>query len=292
MASQLFKAGALLAYANEELFPTLGEHETSSVATLLLENYFELSRLDFLKNTELEVSETSYSAFKAAIERLKDGEPIQYIIGHGWFYGRKFTVNHSTLIPRGETEELVRLVLKNISQPQASILDVGTGTGCIAITLQLERPEWQVLGTDISTTALQTAHDNAHQLQANVEFFKSNALEMTDALPSNFKGKLDVVVSNPPYVMDAEKQLMAPRVTNWEPHTALFVPDVDPLLFYRSILKKYIKLVKPGGWFFFEINEALGRDMLALADLFSLAKVSIVQDIHQKDRFLVGRKGI
>lgn len=292
MASQVFKAGELLALANEQLFPVFGEGETSSVAHLLLEHYFELSRLDFLKNIEVTVTETSFISFKVSIERVIAGEPIQYVLGYGWFYGRKFTVNQSTLIPRNETEELVRLITQQVTQPEITLLDVGTGTGCIAISLQLERPNWQVFGTDISTTAIQTAHDNAHQLQANVSFFRSDALTMTDALPPDFAGKLDVVVSNPPYVMEAEKQLMLPRVTNWEPHTALFVPDVDPLLFYRSILKKYIKWVKPGGWFFFEINEALGRDMLALADLFSLAKVSVVKDIHQKDRFLVGRKGL
>jgi len=292
MASQVFKAGELLALANEQLFPVFGEGETSSVAHLILEHYFELSRLDFLKNTEVTVSETSYISFKASIERVSAGEPVQYVLGYGWFYGRKFNVNKSTLIPRGETEELIRLIIQQVTQQEVTLLDVGTGTGCIAISLQLEKPTWQVFGTDISTTALQTAHDNAHQLQANVSFFKSDALAMADALPPDFAGKLDIVVSNPPYVMDSEKQLMLPRVTNWEPHSALFVADADPLLFYRCILKKYIKWVKPGGWFFFEINEALGRDMLALADLFSLAKVSIVKDIHQKDRFLVGRKGI
>jgi len=293
MAEKQFLASEIQKIAVEKLLDVFNEFETVANARLLLEHFFFLEPIDILKDTKVEVGEVRFTSFKKAIENILAGEPIQYVLGEAWFYQRLFKVTKDTLIPRGETEELINLITSEVTNKIAStVLDIGTGSGCIAITLSLEKPRWQVYGTDISAPAIDVARHNNTSLRGQAKFFKSNVLEANDALPPGFNAKFDVVVSNPPYVTQAEATQMHSKVLDWEPHTALFVPDNDPLLFYRSILKKYINHLKPGGWFFFEINEAFGRDMLALGELFSLEKQAIVKDIHGKDRFYKGRKQI
>lgn len=221
-----------------------------------------------------------------AILRLQKFEPIQYILGYTSFYGQSFKLNTHTLIPRPETEELVQLVF-GATCPKGRILEIGTGSGCIAISLKKYLPESQITAMDISLEALDLATENARDLQQELLFIQD------DILHPEHQEAYDLYVSNPPYVMEAEKSLMRPNVLRYEPATALFVPDGDPLVFYRAILNYIAKQQNGEGAktasFFFEINENLGRDTCQLATELGAVQVQLHQDLNVKDRFVTGR---
>lgn len=220
-------------------------------------------------------------------ERLRTGEPMQYILGQTDFYGRVFAVDHRVLIPRPETEELVDRI-RRTERSARRLLDVGTGSGCIAISLALELPEAQVSAVDISRDALAVARHNAEQLGATVDFRRADALQ---GLEEAFTGEqFDVIVSNPPYVPDSDRETMHCNVLDHEPALALFVPDDDPLRFYRAIAQAGRTLLRDGGALYFEIYHALGDEMIQLLEQLGYKEVTLYRDLQDKPRMLCGRK--
>jgi release factor glutamine methyltransferase len=216
-------------------------------------------------------------------ERLKRGEPIQYILGTGPFYGREFFVSPATLIPRNETEELVHLIIKENRNAGLKILDIGTGTGCIPISLALEMNNPEVYGVDISEEALQIAQKNAVALGAKVTFSKCDILTKTPEVT-----ELDILVSNPPYIPEQEKSEMHKNVLDFEPELALFVSNDDPLIFYREIAEKGKQLLKPYGKLYFEINEKYGTVVASLIQDLGYSEVRVLKDLNDKERMAVG----
>lgn len=254
------------------------ENEANAIVFLLLEHELNISKTDIL----LDNSISQPFDFQAIIIRLKANEPVQYIIGETEFYGRKFKVTPDTLIPRPETEELVQLVVGNAAQSPIRILDIGTGTGCIGISLACELPYSQVYGYDISEKALIIAKENAQRNNANIIFEKVDILDAFPIPPIPF----NVIVSNPPYVMNAEKLEMAQNVLAYEPHLALFVEDSNPLVFYKAIAAFAAKSLVIKGLCVVEINQAFG---LATAELFwnqGFQSVEVVKDMFGKDRMV------
>ena len=216
------------------------------------------------------------------LERLLRHEPLQYVLGEASFYGRDFKVTPAVLIPRPETEELVQRIIKTYQhQSQARFLDIGTGSGCIPITLAAELPTAQVWGLDISEQALAVARANAEALQQDVTWLHQDILQEMPALEVN---SLDAVISNPPYVLEKEKALMRENVLAFEPHLALFVPNEDPLLFYWRIAQVAMELLKPGGRLFFEINEQYARQTTSMLQGLGYLEVQLFQDLRGKDR--------
>ncbi|HEX8039891.1 MAG TPA: peptide chain release factor N(5)-glutamine methyltransferase [Chryseosolibacter sp.] len=267
--------------------------EIHAIVYILLKKFFGISRTDVMTGQTVSYPPEVAGRLDKAIGRINNQEPVQYVVGEQPFFGRTFQVNASVLIPRGETEELIRVVLaykysllskKNFPSP-FRILDVGTGSGCIAITLSLDIDEAEVYGTDISNAALSVASENAAMLNARVNFLEHNILR--EKIPFR---DLDVVVSNPPYVMTAEKASMQANVTDFEPHLALFVPDDDPLVFYREIARQAKQVLKPGGMLAVEINEKFAKEVsdLFLAEGFD--NVQAGKDIAGKDRVVSGLK--
>jgi len=252
--------------------------ESESIVIWLFEEYMGKSRTDLLKNTVLDhVPVELENAFK----ELLTGKPIQYVTGKAPFYGREFLVNVDVLIPRNETEELVHLILKENQNSQMRILDIGTGSGCIPITLALEMKQPEVYSLDISESALDVASQNASSLGANVVFQKCDILN--EQIP--FKN-LDIIVSNPPYVRISEKELMHDNVLKYEPHLALFVNDEDPLLFYRHIIQKARQVLNPNGRLYYEINEALGIAVSNLLKENGFKNIRIIKDLNNRDRIV------
>ena len=284
-----------------EITSVYEENEAKSIVYLLLEHYLKLSKTAILLDENI----NQVFDFQEIIARLKTQEPIQYIIGETEFYGRKFKVTPDTLIPRPETEELVQLVLAppaldggastrtldSKAPPSgaggAVILDLGTGTGCIAISLACELPNSQVYAYDISEEALKIAKENAVLNEANVIFQKVDILSISpSSIPPSSLSPFSIIVSNPPYVMNAEKIEMEQNVLDYEPHLALFVEDSDPLIFYKAIAEFASKNLIYKGLCVVEINQAFG---LETAELFwnqGFRYVEVVKDMFGKDRMV------
>ena len=278
---------ALFRLIQQRLSGLIHAAEAEQQAYWLLEALFDKNRTDVILDKPLEMGEEKRDKLEAVLERLERHEPIQYVLGEAPFYGHEFMVNPAGLIPRPETEDLVQLICgHHAGQQGLQLLDVGTGSGCIAISLALCLPEAQVSALDISAPALEVAMENARRLQASVRFFERDILkEYPEELPL-----LDVIVSNPPYVREQEKRLMKPNVMEWEPHTALFVKDTDPLLFYRRISRLALQQLKPGGFLYFEINEAYGKQVAEMVVALGFQEVAVLPDMQGKDRMLQAQK--
>jgi release factor glutamine methyltransferase len=262
--------------------------EIQMMVYMILENTLALSRTDVLTERDVEVESAVDILIKSAISRINNQEPIQYVFGWTEFYGRKFNVNPDVLIPRPETEELITLVKeyvkeKNIMRPR--ILDIGTGSGCIAVTLALEIPGSKVFATDISQNAIEKAQQNATALNAVVGFFNNNVVDDDLGLTT-----LDVVVSNPPYIPLAEKESMKNNVTRFEPSQALFVSDADPLIFYRAIAGKATMCLRTGGLLAVEINERFASDVARIFEDSGFEDVRIIKDLFHKERIVKGMR--
>jgi release factor glutamine methyltransferase len=221
--------------------------------------------------------------------RLKTGEPIQYILGYTEFYGLPFKVNPSVLIPRPETEELVEWILLSVSSLRLAvcslnILDIGTGSGCIAISLKKNLPDASVSAVDISAEALKTARENAELNKVEVDFIKDDILNQSNHSP--LTNHYSLIISNPPYVTQHDKTKMHQNVTGFEPHTALFVPENVPLLFYKAIADFALKNLKTGGLLFFEINESLGKETVQLLESKGFKNIELRQDMSGRDRMI------
>jgi len=258
------------------------KEEAGALAYLVLEKLFNITQTDIVSEKKVHISDMEMSSLLSIISRINRHEPIQYILGEADFFGRKFNVNPSVLIPRPETEELVANVIQQIKTKNPKILDVGTGSGCIAITLALEIPHATVFAIDVSAAALEIAKFNARQLGAKVTFFNQDILNTNIELEA-----LDVVVSNPPYVTISESGTMEKKVLAHEPHLALFVPDNDALVFYEAIAKKSKLVLKSGGLLIVEINANFGSEVIKLFNEKGFTGITIIQDINGKQRFVL-----
>jgi release factor glutamine methyltransferase len=258
--------------------------EIISLAHLVFDRVLGISKTDLLSQKHIQATTNDLEKLDTIVKRINQHEPIQYILGEADFFGRRFKVNASVLIPRPETEELVREV-KNFSHPAAVILDIGTGSGCIPITLALEISGAKVSATDVSDKALMVAKENAKNLGAAVHFLQHNIL--TEEIPFR---DLDIVVSNPPYIALSEKESMAPNVKDFEPHLALFVSENDPLLFYRVIAAKAQAALKSGGLLCVEINERFGERVKELFQDEGFGEVTVIRDLSGKERIVRGIK--
>ena len=258
--------------------------EIESFFFLILEQSKNLKRIDLALHPEFEFSEAEILLWNGVIEQLKQELPIQYILGKTNFYGLEFLVNPNVLIPRPETEELVDWIIKTNSNGNLStinILDIGTGSGCIAISLAKNISEAHVFALDISEKALATAKENAKKNQVAVTFIQKNILTTTD-----LEMEFDIIVSNPPYVRNLEKTEIKNNVLANEPHLALFVEDNDALLFYRKIAELAIKNLSPQGKLFFEINQYLGKETVELLSDLGFQNIELRQDIYGNDRMI------
>lgn len=256
------------------------QKESRSLANLILDKIYRLNPSDIIINQSFEPTPDQKQKYDDAINRLQNHEPIQYVLNEAYFFGRIFYVDENVLIPRQETESLIQLIKDYQTWNSPRILDIGTGSGCIAITLALDLQDALVTANDICESALTIAKKNADLLSAEVQFSHLNILE--NPLPDI---QIDLVVSNPPYVLDSEKETIRRNVLEYEPSKALFVPDNDPLLYYRTIIEKVSKILNPGGQVFFEINEQFGGNLLALFQRFGYIEPKIYKDLNDKQRF-------
>ena len=271
---------SLLKSFRAALAGTYETSETDSLFFVALEHITSMSRTDFYLNTSKEIEDKQHAWFKEISERLKTGEPVQYILNEAWFLERKFYVDHNVLIPRSETEEIIDIV-KQYAPNARSILDIGTGSGCIAVSLSLAMPA-NVWAMDYDAQILKIAKRNAEFNDAEVEFFRDNILNPM----KNREKPFDVIVSNPPYVKASEKDLMQKNVLDYEPDTALFVEDSNALQFYEAIKKYAQKNLSATGVIIMEINESLGAETKNLFDS-AYRTVKVIKDIHNKDRFVI-----
>lgn len=267
------------------LEPLYGNGEARAITDYVLDVCFGLSKADILCGAVEEMTAEKAAELNKIFGRLMEGEPVQYVLGRAEFCGRWFSVRPSVLIPRPETEELCAWITAD-SKASASpkVLDIGTGSGCIAITLQLDMPESKVTAWDISADALDVARENAQRLGANVNFVKQ------DALNAKPEGEWDVIVSNPPYICEKEKKDMAVNVLEHEPHKALFVPDADPLLFYRAITRLAVQTLNKGGRLYFEINPIYADDTCHMMRAEGMTAVELRSDMYGKQRMAKGVK--
>jgi release factor glutamine methyltransferase len=258
-------------------------NEAAAIAFQLLE-FFNISRTDILADKSIRFE--SSEKWNEMLERINNSEPLQYIIGETEFYGRKFQVNKNVLIPRPETEELVDIIIKeNKHEKKLRILDIGTGTGCIPITLAKELPQSEVYAVDISEEALKIARQNAINNSATIDFWNFDIIKNLKFKIENF----NILVSNPPYVTESEKKEMHSNVLNFEPHLALFVSDENPLLFYSKILDFAQMHLQPGGRCYLEINERFGTEMVQLMTSKKFIDCKIIKDLNGKNRFTSGK---
>jgi len=264
----------------QKLGDLYSKEEAVSQVQWLFNHFLGISRKDLLLDKGLQFIPNE---LELALSKLILGTPIQYVLGRGFFYGREFNVTPHVLIPRFETEELVHLIIQENTLTAPSILDIGTGSGCIPITLSLELPQSRVVGIDISSEALEVAGENARELGAGVIFFPIDILR--EELP---KGPWDIIVSNPPYVRHLEKVAMHQNVIDHEPALALFVPNEDPLLFYKVITQKAVHYLNMGGKLYFEINEAFGLETKQLLEEEGFREVAVYRDLQGKDRIVKG----
>ena len=267
-------------YFETELASFYASEEVQSFFNMLSQAWLGYSRMDMSLNASEAIPSEINIKFKNTIERLKRSEPIQYIIGSTEFYGLPFVVNQDTLIPRPETEELVQWILED-KRKKVKILDIGTGSGCIAIALAMMNPEAEVTALDISEKALDIARKNADRNDVEVGFLQTDILTVT-TLPDHY----DIIVSNPPYVREQEKKLMHDNVLLYEPDSALYVSEADPLKFYRAICRLALHHLKPDGVLFFEINEYLGKEMESLLKEEGFQNIEVHRDFRDKDRFI------
>ena len=259
--------------------------EARAISRNILEEIFDIQPNDVIVNNEIELDVKTRDRLSSILGKLAAAEPIQYILGHSWFRKRKFLVNSAVMIPRQETEEFVDLVVAENKEKNLKVLDIGVGSGCIAITLALEMDHAEVHGCDVSEDALGVAKSNAKHLRANLQ---CHHIDILKAFPPI--NDLDIIVSNPPYIRQQEQKDMESNVLEYEPGIALFVEDDDPLLFYRTIATEAKERLKVGGRLYFEINEAFGRETRDLLIQMGFLRTRIVQDLNGKDRIVVGVK--
>lgn len=275
----------------EVLEPIHGIDEAESFFYLILEDQHQMKRIDLALEPNFEFSEEAIKVWEELVVQLKKEIPIQYLLGNTEFFGLPFMVNENVLIPRPETEELVDWIIGEVKkiegrkdkkiegQKDLKILDIGTGSGCIAVSVAKNIPNAQVFAIDVSPEALKVAKWNAEQNYVSVTFLEKDILETEDLLQ-----QFDIIVSNPPYVRNLEKQEIKNNVLEYEPHLALFVEDFDALVFYKKITDLATKNLNNGGQLFFEINQYLGKEMTQLLSEFGFSDIELKKDIYGNDR--------
>lgn len=265
------------------LAQTSEESERSAIVRAICCDILGISTTAYYLKESVVLTAEQESLLDSIIMRLQQGEPLQYIEGKAPFYGMDFIVNPNVLIPRPETAELVDWIINDHTTQQPHILDLGTGSGCIAISLSKQMPQATVEACDISEGALEVAKANNRENGTSVTFFHHDILDLTTPLPHAY----DILVSNPPYIMQSEATDMELHVTEWEPHTALFVPDNDALRFYRAIAEiGQTEALKPGGHIYVEINQALGKETAELFESYGYKEVTLRKDIFGNDRMI------
>jgi release factor glutamine methyltransferase len=273
-------------YLTKELKEIYKEPEISAIANIIIKTVIGVTRLHHLYMSEHLVTNEQSEKIIDICNDLKTGKPIQYIIGETIFYDCTIKVSGATLIPRPETEELVDLIIKENRGYTGNIIDIGTGTGCIAIGLAVNIPSAKITGMDISEEALAIARENALLNNSRITLIHGDILTMKTEIID----KQGIIVSNPPYVRNLEKIYMNKNVLDFEPHIALFVEDSDPLKYYRAILEFAEKNLGKHGKVYFEINEAMGSEMIRLFESFGYSGTEVVKDINGKDRIIKGKK--
>ncbi len=265
---------------NEGLSGSYSAGEISALTRIIATELLGVSQMAFYLKDDITLTAEQETLLDNAIERLKKQEPIQYILGYSDFCGLRFKVTPATLIPRPETSELVEWIASEAAGRE-SILDIGTGSGCIAVSLAHKMPQSKVTAWDISNDALAVAAENSKANGCVVTF------EQVDILAYEPTGEqFDIIVSNPPYIKENEKEAMHANVLDWEPHTALFVPNNDPLLFYRTIAEKGLTLLKPGGSLYFEINRAHGKDTVDMLAALGYTSIELRKDFAENERMI------
>jgi release factor glutamine methyltransferase len=269
-------------YLRLELKDLYQDPEIGALSDILIRTVAGIKKLHQLYDNEFPVNERDAEKIVEYAAELKKGKPVQYVLGETTFYNCIIRLNSATLIPRPETEELVDLIIKENNGYTGNILDFGSGSGCIAIALAANLPAAVVTGLEISDDAISIARENAVLNNVNVSFLKD------DILNPSWKelGTAGIIVSNPPYVRESEKLLMAGNVLDFEPHLALFVTDSDPLVYYDAIMKTAENILLPGGRIYFEINENMGSPMVRLLESFGCSDITVIKDINGKARII------
>lgn len=258
-------------------------HELTAIIRTICCDMLGISSTAYYLKEAVTLTTEQGTLLQGIIDRLRQGEPLQYIEGKAPFCGMEFAVNSSVLIPRPETAELVDWIVCEHATQQPRILDLGTGSGCIAIALSKQLPQATIEACDISAEALTVAKENARMNEAPVSFFTHDMLDLGTPLPHSY----DILVSNPPYIRQNEAADMSIQVTEWEPHTALFVPNDDALRFYRAIAELgQTEALRPGGHIYVEINQALGKETVALFEAYGYQDVELRKDIYGNERMI------
>lgn len=285
-----------MTYSNlwQRLLPHYDEREAKAVVRTLVEELLQLTLTDLYAGGLDNLTTAEQQRLETSLQQLEAGIPVQYVTGTARFFGRDYVVNPHVLIPRPETEVLCKTILLAYNQPYCAlqppvplrVLDIGTGSGCIAVTLALDLWNSSVSAWDVSGEALLTARENAHRLQAQVNFEWHDVLSLDEAALA--ATPFDIIVSNPPYVCDRERKDMTEQVLAHEPHTALFVPDNDPLLFYRAIADYGITHLNPHGLLAFEINPLFAKEMCEMLESKGYEQVEVKTDQYGKERVVIG----
>lgn len=271
----------LLQYVINNITIDESDQEKQSLAYIIIDELFNINKSEIITDRSINISKSQGKELKTFIERINKNEPIQYILEEAGFYGRKFNVAQGVLIPRNETEELVDLIIKDSKEKKIKFLDVGTGSACIPITLIKELKLNKGYAIDFDPRVIKIARQNATRHNVDIDFLMIDIL--TERIPVI---GLDVLVSNPPYITESEKVLMKPNVLNYEPNTALFVSDEDPLIFYQKIAIAGRECLKDEGRLYFEINERFGNQVAQLLENEGYKNIEIIQDINGKDRIV------
>jgi len=273
------KVSDILPYFLNELLDFYPENEIKSIMYISIDFHLGLTKSGTILQSERVLKDDEISVFINIVDRLKNMEPIQYILSETKFYGLSFYTKKGILIPRPETEELVDWIIKDKQGSEKKYLDIGTGSGCIIISLA-KNLKGTFDAIDISEKSIRISEENSIKNKVNIN------LKKTDILCSELKGEWDVIVSNPPYVLRSEKEVMNKNVLNWEPETALFVEDTDPLLFYEEISKKSLTVLRKNGYLYFEINENFGNETIKLLEEIGFVNIELKKDINGKDRMI------
>ena len=274
------KVSNIIPYFIKQLNGIAQEREIISWAYISIDYLLGYNRSDCIIHANKEINREKLGGINQIIADLKKSKPIQYILGEADFYGLKFKVNEHTLIPRPETEELVQWILEH---EFTSALDIGTGSGCIPIALKINK-DAEISAIDISESALLVAKDNAFSNKVDIDFSQQDVLESDTLL------KVDVIVSNPPYVLNSEKVRMQDNVLIYEPSLALFISDKDPLIFYKKIAVLAFVSLNNGGRIFFEINEKFGNEIIIILTQIGFVDIELKKDINDKDRMIKATK--
>ncbi|MDL2222732.1 peptide chain release factor N(5)-glutamine methyltransferase [Bacteroidales bacterium OttesenSCG-928-M11] len=276
-------------FIKEQLKDYYPDQEIKSLIFLILESVCRIDKHSFLLGKDIKISDTEQLRIKEIIFQLQAFRPIQYILGKSEFFDTPFIVNNKVLIPRPETEELIEWILSSFPKGTSiNILDIGTGSGCIAICLAKHLPKAKVSAVDLSPEALATARENAKLNTVDVEFIEANVLDNSFLFFEN-ENQWDIIVSNPPYITPEEQAIMSSNVLDYEPHLALFVPQDQPLLFYEKIADYALTHLSPAGYLFFETSSIYGKETQEMLQRKGFKEVILRKDISGKDRMIKAR---